>query len=226
MPRPPRDRILGAALPKQRFGPYGSPHVSAEEVILSLDEAESLRLADFEGLYQQAAASRMGVSRTTFGRIVASARRKTADAILHGKKLRIDGGPVAIGRAGGAHLKVAVPQGPDGRIEEHFGRCCKVSIFTLGEDRTIVESESLDARIGLGCKSGIFGTLAGMGVTALVAGCIGDGAMRIGASHGVTVVRGATGDARSAAIGFARGKVKDSGIECGHACMGIPKGCR
>ncbi len=226
MPRPPRDRILSAELPRQRFRPYGSRHGGAEEIVLSLDEAESLRLADIEGLYQQAAASRMGVSRTTFGRIVASARRKTADAILHGKKLRIEGGPVAIGKAGEASLKVAVPLGSDGRVEEHFGRCCKISVFTFGVDRTVIASESLDARIGPGCKSGIFGILAGMGVTALVAGCIGEGAIRIGASHGLRVVRGAAGDARSAVIGFVRGDLKDSGLECGRACMGMAKDCR
>ena len=63
-----------------------------EDVILTVDEMESVRLADLEGLYQEAAARRMNVSRQTFGRIVAAARRKIADAIIHGKALRIDGG--------------------------------------------------------------------------------------------------------------------------------------
>jgi uncharacterized protein len=61
---------------------------------MTLDEFEALRLADLEGLYQEQAAARMGVSRATFGRIVEAAHRKVAEALVHGKSLRIQGGPV------------------------------------------------------------------------------------------------------------------------------------
>ena len=60
-----------------------------EEVSLALDELESLRLADRQGLYHAAAAEQMGVSRQTFGNILASAHRKVAEALLEGKALRI-----------------------------------------------------------------------------------------------------------------------------------------
>lgn len=60
-----------------------------EEVDLELDEVEAMRLADIEGLYQADAALRMGVSRQTFGNIIARAHRKVALAILQGKALRI-----------------------------------------------------------------------------------------------------------------------------------------
>lgn len=66
-----------------------------EEVALSVDELEALRLADLEGLYQDAAAARMGVSRPTFARIVEASRGKVAEALVHGRALRIAGGPVA-----------------------------------------------------------------------------------------------------------------------------------
>lgn len=62
--------------------------------MLTLDEAEAIRLADFEGLYQEEAAQRMGISRPTFGRILESAHRKIAEALISGKLLRIEGGPV------------------------------------------------------------------------------------------------------------------------------------
>lgn len=62
---------------------------------MTLDEYEALRLADLEGLYQEQAAERMGVSRPTFGRILSSAHRKVAEALVGGKTLRIDGGQVA-----------------------------------------------------------------------------------------------------------------------------------
>jgi predicted DNA-binding protein (UPF0251 family) len=58
-------------------------------VELQTDEFEALRLMDFEGLYQEQCAERMGISRTTLSRTVVAARRKVADALLHGKRLVI-----------------------------------------------------------------------------------------------------------------------------------------
>ncbi len=72
------------------FGPSPGP----AEISLALDEFEALRLADFEGLYQEQAAARMAVSRQTFGRIVEAARRKIAQALVEGKSLSIEGGAV------------------------------------------------------------------------------------------------------------------------------------
>jgi predicted DNA-binding protein (UPF0251 family) len=54
-----------------------------------MDELETIRLADFEGLYHEQAAEQMNISRATFGRILDSARRKVADAIINGKALNI-----------------------------------------------------------------------------------------------------------------------------------------
>ena len=65
---------------------------------MTLDEFEAMRLANLEGLYQEQAAEQMKVSRATFGRIVESAQRKVADALVHGKALRIEGGPVQLER--------------------------------------------------------------------------------------------------------------------------------
>jgi predicted DNA-binding protein (UPF0251 family) len=77
------------------FKPAGIPVSMLEEVALSVDEFEALRLADLEGLYQEQAAARMGVSRATFARIVEAARHKVAEVLVHGRALRIAGGPVA-----------------------------------------------------------------------------------------------------------------------------------
>jgi uncharacterized protein len=64
------------------------------EIAMTLDEFEAVRLADLEGLYHEDAAEAMQVSRPTFGRIIESAHRKIADALVHGKALRMEGGPV------------------------------------------------------------------------------------------------------------------------------------
>jgi predicted DNA-binding protein (UPF0251 family) len=94
MPRPCCRRRIAGAPPAGVFKPAGIPGRFLEEVVLGLDGLEALRLADLEGLYQEEAAARMGVSRATFGRIVADARRRVAEALVEGKLLRIEGGPV------------------------------------------------------------------------------------------------------------------------------------
>jgi uncharacterized protein len=98
MPRPCCWRLVAGRPAAAIFKPIGIPMRDLEEVVMTLDEFEALRLADLEGLYQERAADQMGVSRPTFSRIAESARRKVADALVHGKALRIDGGPVRVGR--------------------------------------------------------------------------------------------------------------------------------
>ena len=66
------------------------------QVTLSLDEYESIRLADLEGLYQEEAAQRMNISRQTFGRIIEAAHKKIADALINGKAIKIEGGNIEI----------------------------------------------------------------------------------------------------------------------------------
>ena len=74
------------------FKPVGSPLKIPEEVNLSIEEAEAIRLNDLEGLEQKECAQRMSISRPTFHRVLASARSKLADALLNGKAIRIAGG--------------------------------------------------------------------------------------------------------------------------------------
>lgn len=89
MPRPFLSRHVDYSPPCDYFKPAGVPLRLLDEVRLGADELEALRLADCEGLYHEAAAGRMGVSRATFGRIVESARRKVAHALTHGKAICI-----------------------------------------------------------------------------------------------------------------------------------------
>ena len=65
-----------------------------EEVNLTLDELEAIRLADLGELYQEDAAKKMNVSRQTFGNIINSAHKKIADALLNAKALKIEGGNI------------------------------------------------------------------------------------------------------------------------------------
>jgi len=74
------------------FKPAGIPMAILNEVKLLVEEAEAVRLKDLEGLEQEECAQKMNISRTTFSRILDSARQKIADALLNGKAIRIEGG--------------------------------------------------------------------------------------------------------------------------------------
>ena len=94
MSRPHCHRKIAGQPAASIFKPVGVPMTKLDEIVMTLDEFEAMRLADLDGLYQEEASTQMNVSRTTFSRIVASAHKKLADAIVHGKAIRIEGGPV------------------------------------------------------------------------------------------------------------------------------------
>ena len=103
MPRPRKLRFVHARPIVDAFLPNRLPPWGREEVVLSIEGLEAIRLSDFEGLDQENAAMRMNVSRQTFGRILTEARSIVADALVMGKVLRIEGGhfempPVGRGR--------------------------------------------------------------------------------------------------------------------------------
>jgi len=96
MARPKRCRRISSSPGSSYFKPRGIPLSVLEEVVLSVDEFEAIRLADLEGLYQELAAEKMSVSRQTFGRIIESAHQKVAVALVQGKALKIEGGAIEI----------------------------------------------------------------------------------------------------------------------------------
>lgn len=92
MARPKKNRIVAGDPQVSYFKPRGIPLRQLEEVTLSVDEMEALRLADKENLSQADAGEKMGVSRATFGRIVQRARHLVAEALVEGKAIRVEGG--------------------------------------------------------------------------------------------------------------------------------------
>jgi len=64
--------------------------MNIEEISITMDELEAIRLADYNGLYHEDAAIRMKISRQTFGRILHEAHMKVAECLLRGKALKIE----------------------------------------------------------------------------------------------------------------------------------------
>jgi predicted DNA-binding protein (UPF0251 family) len=90
VPRPKKPRFVSGYPTLTAFVPEGVPITG--EVFLSVEELEAVRLSDFEGLDQEAAANLMEVSRQTYGRILAHARSVISEALVTGKALRVEGG--------------------------------------------------------------------------------------------------------------------------------------
>jgi len=148
MPRPPRCRLVEDAPSVTYFKPQGIPLRELAEVCLGVDSFEAIRLADLEGLTMEEAAGRMGVSRHTFGRILAEGRRAVAEALVRGRALRIAGGHYAVREvdAGGARTieeermnKIAVTSdGPtlQDQVDPRFGRAAGFVVVDLDTMQT------------------------------------------------------------------------------------------
>ena len=98
MPKPKKERFVRFPPPAAVFRPIGIPSSHLRHVLISLDEYEALRLVDHNGLDQAAAAVELGVSRATCARILESARKKMADAVVNGCTIRIEGGTYRFSR--------------------------------------------------------------------------------------------------------------------------------
>ncbi|WP_094604838.1 hypothetical protein SPSIL_019030 [Sporomusa silvacetica DSM 10669] len=96
MGRPHKERRVEQLPPVTHYKPAGVPLRNLEEVTLTIEEMEAIRLADIEQLDQAAAATRMEVSRPTFHRIVNTAHQKIAAALWGGHALRVYGGTFRI----------------------------------------------------------------------------------------------------------------------------------
>lgn len=92
MPRPRKRRMVSCRPEVAFYKPQGTPLAGLEEMVLPVEGLEALRLADAEGLDQASAAEIMGVSRPTFSRVLAQARRAVATALTRGMAIRIQGG--------------------------------------------------------------------------------------------------------------------------------------
>lgn len=110
-------------------------------------------------------------------------------------------------------MKIAVPT-RDGRVDDHFGHCESYTIYTTDASNNIAEMESLPSPQGCGCKSNIASVLQDMGVTVMLAGNMGVGALNKLSAHGIKVYRGCSGDTAAVLEAFLAGGIADSGESC------------
>ncbi|MFA5329218.1 MAG: NifB/NifX family molybdenum-iron cluster-binding protein [Prolixibacteraceae bacterium] len=111
-------------------------------------------------------------------------------------------------------MKIAVPVTSDNQIDNHFGHCEFYNVFTVSEENKIIGTQILKSPQGCGCKSDIARVLAANGVSVMLAGGIGNGAISALGNSGINVVRGCSGNATEAVNRYVAGSIVDSGLSC------------
>ncbi|MDP4188910.1 MAG: NifB/NifX family molybdenum-iron cluster-binding protein [Bacteroidota bacterium] len=110
-------------------------------------------------------------------------------------------------------MKIAVPTRGN-VVDDHFGHCEFFTVFNIDENKKIMGSEVLPSPPGCGCKSNIASILQQKGVSVMLAGNMGDGALNVLGNHGIAVYRGCSGDIRKTVEAFLQGNLNDSGETC------------
>ena len=105
MPRPRLIRRVWFEPNVTYFKPAGIMMSELETVILARDELEAVRLKDLEGMDQGKAAKKMNISQPTFHRLVLTARKKIANALVNGKSIKIEGGDFRMVRPRGGRFQ-------------------------------------------------------------------------------------------------------------------------
>ncbi|MCD8012761.1 MAG: DUF134 domain-containing protein [Lachnospiraceae bacterium] len=239
MSRPVKCRMICQFPQTLEFIPSGNNEngkTDNETIILTVDEYETIRLIDKEGLSQEQCCRRMQVARTTVQKIYDSARKKLAEALVDGHPLKIEGGEYRLCNGqnrscgidecykqeiyqayqkskGETIMRIAVTY-ENGQIFQHFGHTEQFKLYDT-EDGKIVSSEVLSTN-GQG-HGALAEVLSAIQADVLICGGIGGGAQNALASAGIHLYAGVTGDADAAVEALLAGTLSyNPNVQCGH----------
>ena len=235
MPRPRKYRKVCHFPGTVSFVPVDMPG-EKDPVILTVDEYETIRLIDREGLSQEECGVRMGVARTTVQLIYTTARQKLAEVLVEGRPLRIEGGDYRLCRGegtdcahracfkqkyfveyekfkGGTIMRIAVTY-EDGNIFQHFGHTQMFKVYDVQEGK-VVSSAVVDTN-GSG-HGALAGVLTALQADVLICGGIGGGAQMALAAAGIKLFGGVSGNADAAVAAFLAGELAyNPDVKCNH----------
>jgi predicted Fe-Mo cluster-binding NifX family protein len=112
-------------------------------------------------------------------------------------------------------MKIAVPT-RNNMVDDHFGHCEYFTLFTISNNNTIEHEETVYSSGGCGCKSNLAALLRNKGVSTILTGNIGEGAINMLKAQGIDVIRGCSGNVRKTVQDYLEGIIVDSGVGCGH----------
>jgi len=197
------------------FKPRGVPLCDLQEVCLTLDEYEAVRLADLVGLYQEEAAKKMNVSRQTFGNIIDSAHKKIADAIINAKALKIKGGIVKMTQK---QMRLCVPtttnEGKTAIVHGHFGSAPFFTIYdTATGDVEVIDNANEHHSHG-SCQP--MSALTGKKIDVVVCAGMGARAVQKLNEGGIKIYRAVSGSVADIAGQFLKDGLEEITVE--NAC--------
>ena len=235
MPRPRKYRSVCHFPRTLTFGPAGDRE-QTEPVILLVDEYETIRLIDLDGLSQELCGERMHISRTTVQQVYAQARKKLAKALVEGRTLHIQGGDYRLCDGENTacsqencfkqeiHRQYEKPKGvnnmriavtyQNGEIFQHFGHTAQFKVYDV-QDGQVVSSQVIDTN-GSG-HGALAGVLTALNADVLICGGIGGGAQMALAAAGIRLFGGVSGDADAAVAAFVSGGLAyNPNVQCNH----------
>jgi predicted Fe-Mo cluster-binding NifX family protein len=110
-------------------------------------------------------------------------------------------------------MKIAIPTRGN-EVDSHFGHCEFYTLYEVNENKEIINKQTLPSPQGCGCKSDIASVLEAEGVSVMLAGNMGNGALNVLNSHNIKVLRGCGGDIEIVMANYLDGKLSDSGTGC------------
>jgi predicted DNA-binding protein (UPF0251 family)/predicted Fe-Mo cluster-binding NifX family protein len=223
MPRPQKGRRVCSHPRSRCFMP--AEQALNEQVVLRLDELESIRLLDLVGMSQDATGEQMLIGRATVQRIYEDARRKIADALVNGKSILIEGGNIEycdnteclenqfiINKGENSNMKIAIPvMGTE--IFGHFGHAPQFRLVTI-ENMVVQKTDIIEAPEH---QHGVLpGFLFDLGVDTVIASTLGQGAIDRFNRLRVVIYSGLNGDVDEAIRKVLSGEVEPNAQACGH----------
>ncbi len=244
MARPSRCRRICIEPKYNIFAP--SEISEPEQIILTVDEFEAIRLIDYEKKTHEQCAAQMNISRTTVTEIYERARGKIAESLVDGKQLRIEGGNYelcdgsawrccgkkcskskntaqkAVSGKDNEIMKIAVTY-ENGNVFQHFGHTEQFKIYDICDGK--VTSSKIIGTNGSG-HGALASLLSLLGVDTLICGGIGGGAKSALAEAGIRLYGGVSGNADEAVEALLNGRlVFNPNIECSHHHHGEGHNC-
>jgi len=220
--RKKHSRVVGYRPRADFFKPRGIPMMDLEEVELTLEELEAIRLVDLLDMDHESAAEKMGISRRSLSNDLRSGRKKVADSLVNSKALMIGGGSFTISKStdvkerikgSGDGMKIAVPADGntlDSRVDRRFARCPFFMIADTEKNETnFMENDAQNAGGGAGITASQ--KLIDLGVDCVISGNLGPRAHQTleAAGIGLYMAEGVTvGEALEM---FKEGKLKKIG---------------
>jgi len=232
LPRPAKWRCLECLPGAKLFGPVGVPAEQLDKVHLAFDELEAMRLLHLEGVTQAEAGRRLGVSGSTVSRMAERAHRVVTEALVQGKGLCVESGPVTVVRveeslpvpaargqqetasSEGDSMIVAVPY-LGGQVNPHFG---STQAFMIAEtaDGKVQRTSVYEVHGMQHNHTGIAGFLKEQGVGVILAGGMGAPMQQALKRAGFDLYCGVGGAALDAVEAFLRGEIEQSESTCTH----------